>query len=138
MPEPKNRHQHARARDAVIRELGSCATEQDVVQVLYADLHPAFGYDTITLQVLEREGWYHSLAVQRGVLQDTRREQLAGTSLGDLYEQGRTSVLDVGANGWADAVWLQPPGAGRRPRLGIWVPVHRLGRPGGAWCRTRS
>ena len=132
MPEPKNRHQHARVRDTVIRGLGSCATEQDVVQVLYADLHPAFGYDTITLQVLEREGWYHSLAVQRGVLQDTRRQQLGSTSLGELYDQGRTSVLDVEANGWADAVWLPPPGAGRRPRLGIWVPMHRLGRPVGA------
>ncbi|MBO0690783.1 MAG: GAF domain-containing protein, partial [Candidatus Dormibacteraeota bacterium] len=140
-------------RDTVIRGLRSCATEQDIVQVLYADLHPAFGYDTVNLQVLEREGWYHSLAVQRGVLQDTRRQQLARTSLGELYEQGRTSVLDVEAGGGMDALWIPPPGTGRRPRRGegrgrraspgggpggvptrlaIWVPVYRLGRPLGA------
>lgn len=132
MPEPKNRHQRARVRDAVVRGLGSCATEQDVVQVLYADLHPVFGYDAIDLQVLEREGWCHSLAVERGVLRDTRRQQVSNTSLGELYEGGRTSVLDVEAGGGAGAVRTSPPGAGRRPPRRIWVPVHGLGSPVGA------
>ncbi|HSR24411.1 MAG TPA: hypothetical protein VLW53_12725, partial [Candidatus Eisenbacteria bacterium] len=58
--------------DRLVHALSSCATEADLVQVLYAELHPVFGYDSINLQVLEREGWYHSLAIDRGVLQDVR------------------------------------------------------------------
>src|SRR5207249_11848152 len=58
---------------ALIHELGSCVTEADLVQVLYRGLHGRFGYDVINLQVLEREGWYHSLPMDAGVLQDVRR-----------------------------------------------------------------
>src|ERR1019366_4091781 len=45
---------------ALVHELGSCVTEADIVQVLYRGLEPIFGYDVVLLQVLEREGWYHS------------------------------------------------------------------------------
>src|SRR5690348_8360643 len=53
---------------ALVHELGSCVTEADIVQVLYRGLNPLFGYDVINLHVLEREGWYHSLPVDSGVL----------------------------------------------------------------------
>src|SRR5437588_118737 len=37
----------AALRRSLIRALSSCATEADFVQVLYAELHPEFGYDVI-------------------------------------------------------------------------------------------
>src|SRR5882762_9911175 len=57
---------------ALVHELGSCITEADIVQVLYRGLEPLFGYDVVVLQTLEREGWYQSLAIDSGVLQDMR------------------------------------------------------------------
>src|SRR5882762_982096 len=62
---------------ALVHELSSCVTEADIVQVLYRGLEPLFGYDVVVLQGLEREGWYHSLAIDSGVLQDIRRRPLA-------------------------------------------------------------
>ncbi|TMB76356.1 MAG: hypothetical protein E6J46_11930, partial [Chloroflexi bacterium] len=58
---------------ALVHELSSCVTEADLVQVLYRGLGARFGYDAINLQVLERQGWYHSLPMDAGVLQDVRR-----------------------------------------------------------------
>src|SRR5579859_6569720 len=69
----------------LVRALSSCATEADLVQVLYAELRHVFGYDSINLQVLEREGWYHSLAIDRGVLQDVRRRPLVESLFADCY-----------------------------------------------------
>src|SRR6266511_2672534 len=77
----------------LVRALSSCATEADLVQVLYAELHPEFGYDSINLQVLEREGWYHSLAIDHGVLQDVRRRQLVESFFADCYPEPRARVL---------------------------------------------
>src|ERR1044072_1675492 len=57
---------------ALVHELGTCVTEADIVQVLYRGLQAKFGYGAINLQVLEREGWYHSLAADAGGLQDVR------------------------------------------------------------------
>src|ERR1700736_152386 len=56
-------------RATLVTSLTSCVTEADVVQVLYASLRPRLGYDVVSLHVLEREGWYHALAVDHGVLQ---------------------------------------------------------------------
>src|ERR1700716_2775102 len=70
---------------ALVHELGSCVTEADIVQVLYRGLEPLFGYDAVVLQGLEREGWYHSLAIDSGVLQDIRRRPLADSMFAKLY-----------------------------------------------------
>src|SRR4030088_1123365 len=78
----------------VVRALSSCTTEGDLVQVLYAELHPLFGYDVVNLQVLEREGWYHSLVIERGVLQDVRRRQVAESLFADHYRAPVTRVME--------------------------------------------
>jgi PAS domain S-box-containing protein len=114
----------------LVRALSSCATEADLVQVLYAELRPAFGYDSINLQVLEREGWYHSLAIDRGVLQDVRRRLLVESLFADCYGEPRARVVEPPA----DATQLsgRGPGVSRRPRTLIWVPVLHGGRPVGS------
>src|SRR5215472_18291763 len=81
-------------RGRLVKALSSCATEADLVQVLYAELHPAFGYDSIDLQVLEREGWYHSLAIDRGVLQDVRRRLVVESFFADCYREPRPRVME--------------------------------------------
>src|SRR5215831_17630962 len=98
----------------LVRALSSCATEADLVQVLYAELSKAFGYDSINLQVLEREGWYHSLAIDRGVLQDVRRRQLGQSSFAGFYEDPVTRVLPVAPA--ASTQQGRGPGVARRPR----------------------
>src|SRR2546423_3194141 len=89
--EPGPRRTGLRAR--LVRALSSCATEGDIVQVLYAELHPVYGYDSINLQVLEREGWYHSLAIDSGVLQDVRRRLVVESMFADFYRDAVTRVL---------------------------------------------
>src|SRR5215472_1275127 len=116
----------------LVRTLSSCATEADLVQVLYAELHPAFGYDSIDLQVLEHEGWYHSLAIERGVLQDVRRRLLVESFLADCYREPRARVLEPPAD-TAD-VRGRGPGPSKRPHTLIWVPVMHGGRPVGSVC----
>src|SRR6266536_1843061 len=114
----------------LVRGLSSCATEADLVQVLYAELHPVFGYDSINLQVLEREGWYHSLAIDKGVLQDVRRRLLVESNFADYYREPRTQVTVP-----SSATTYQTgrgPGPARRPRTLIWVPVLHGGRPVGS------
>src|SRR3979409_485979 len=69
----------------LVHELGSCVTEADIVQVLYRGLEPLFGYDAVVLHSLEREGWYHSLAIDSGVLQDMRRRPLATSMFAHMY-----------------------------------------------------
>src|SRR5215470_10112148 len=107
------------------RALSSCATEADLVQVLYAELRPVFGYDSINLQVLEREGWYHSLAIDRGVLQDVRRRLVVESFFADCYRDPKARVLEPPA----DAMQLRGrgPGVSRRPRTLVWVPVLHAG-----------
>src|SRR5712692_1619599 len=108
-------------RQALIQGLRSCATEADVVQVLYSALHPLFGYDVINLQVLEREGWFHSLAVDQGVLQDVRRRRLEETVLGSLYERGKPEVVHPAAG--VGSQRARGPGAGKPVRSIVWMPV---------------
>jgi two-component system phosphate regulon sensor histidine kinase PhoR len=105
---------------ALIHELGSCVTEADLVQVLYRGLQPGFGYDVLNLHVLEREGWYHSVAIDSGVLQDVRRRPLKESTYAKNYSNPRTAVVPTES-------WRQEkgkgPGVGRRTRFAIWVPV---------------
>src|SRR5437879_5269011 len=79
-------------RARLVRALASCATEADIAQVLYAELHAVFGYYVVNLHILEREGWYHSLPVDHGVLQDVRRRRLAESTFAPYYGQPNTVV----------------------------------------------
>lgn len=114
----------------LLQGLASCATEADVVQILYAELHPEFGYDIINLQVLEREGWYHSNAIDRGVLQDVRRRLLATSNFAEFYRQPRTVA------GYATPATIfergRGPGRAKHPQTLIWVPILHHGEPIGA------
>src|SRR2546421_1417393 len=109
---------------ALIHELGSCVTEADIVQVLYRGLQPLFGYGVVLLQVLEREGWYHSLAIDTGVLQDLRRRPLSGSVFAHQYKNPRTTVVH---NDPKKVELARGPGARRMTKLSIWVPVEHQG-----------
>src|SRR5712691_6260012 len=76
---------------ALVHEPGSCVTEADIVQVLYRGLHPLFGYDVVNLHILEREGWYHSLQMDFGVLQDLRRKPLVASVFAQQYANPQTT-----------------------------------------------
>src|SRR3984893_14250970 len=110
---------------ALVHELGSCITEADIIQVLYRGLEPLFGYDVVLLQVLEREGWYHSVAIDSGVLQDLRRRPLSGSIWAEHYtvpspivvKSTDTKHLEIGKG----------PGGARLPKFAIWVPVEHQG-----------
>jgi PAS domain S-box-containing protein len=110
---------------ALVHELSSCVTEADIVQVLYRGLHPLFDYGVVLLQVLEREGWYHSLAIDLGVLQDLRRRPLAGTVFAGNYKTPRTTVI---VNDPKRKEQARGPGAHRMTKLSIWVPVEHRGQ----------
>ena len=118
-------------RRELSQALASCATEADIVQVLYAELHPRYGYDTINLQVLEREGWYHSVPIDRGVLQDVRRRLLAESNFARNYADPKVSVIlpDYGEISYERG---RGPGVSRRPEVLIWVPILHRGQAIGA------
>ena len=109
---------------ALVHELGSCVTEADLLQVLYRGLHPRFGYDVIALHVLEREGWYRSLPIDSGVLQDMRRLVLRTSAFAKLYANPRLTVVPAAVSSQSRA---RGPGAGRQVRFAIWVPVMHQG-----------
>lgn len=106
---------------ALVHELGSCVTEADLVQVLYRGLQPRFGYDVINLQVLEREGWYHSVAVDAGVLQDIRRRPLRESTVARYFSNPKTTVIPA-VESWRQE-FGKGPGTPVRPKFAIWVPV---------------
>src|SRR5205807_4258708 len=83
---------------AIVHELGTCVTEADLVQVLYRGLNTRFGYDAINLQVLEREGWYHSLPIDFGVLQDLRRRLVRDSNFARQFANPKTTVLPLGSS----------------------------------------
>jgi GAF domain-containing protein len=112
-------------RTRLLRGLASCATEADIVQTLYAELHPEFGYDVILLQVLEREGWFHETPMDRGVLQDVRRRRLADSVFAAHYEQPRTVADRSPAVAPART---RGPGAKKTPHGYIWVPILHRGQ----------
>src|ERR1700674_3688270 len=110
---------------ALVHELGSCVTEADIVQVLYRGLEPLFGYDVVVLHSLEREGWYHSIAIDTGVLQDIRRRPLATSMFADLYKDPRTTLVPIKDPTLEEQA--KGPGAEQTPRLVIWVPGEHQG-----------
>jgi signal transduction histidine kinase len=116
-------------RDALIRALATCATEADVVQVLYSQLRPLFGYDALNLQVLEREGWHHRLIVDQGVLQDIKRMPVAESYFARNLAEGAVSV---GRFSGAKVNYGRGPGAPDQPRSFIWVPIRHRGEMTGA------
>ena len=109
---------------ALIQELGTCVTEADLVQVLYRGLQRRFGYNAINLQVLEREGWYHSLPIDAGVLQDIRRRPLSESMFAGQFANPRTTVLPLESTQQEKG---KGPGARVKSRLAIWVPVRHQG-----------
>ena len=112
------------AASALVHELGTCVTEADLLQVLYRGLHTRFGYEAILLQVLEREGWYRSLPIDSGVLQDMRRLVLSKSTFAKLYANPRLTVVPLALSSQQRG---RGPGVDRQVRLAIWVPVMHQG-----------
>src|SRR2546430_14384690 len=107
------------------RALDACATESEVVQVLYARLSHVYGFDVIDLEVLEREGWCRRTVVDHGVLQDTRRIPLEESQFAEHYREGVTAVghpLD------AKLERGREPGVPKPIRTNVWVPIRRRRR----------
>src|SRR5437660_3910418 len=104
-------------RRRLVRALASCATEADIVQTLYAELRPEFGYDVVILHVLEREGWYHMTPIDHGVLQDVIRQPLAKSVFATHYERPRTVVSNPTSTAPFRA---RGPGLKKTPQSYIW------------------
>jgi PAS domain S-box-containing protein len=92
--------------------------------VLYHGLQGRFGYDAINLQVLERQGWYHSLPIDAGVLQDMRRRPLRESTFARQYATPKTAVVPIES---ARQESGKGPGGGVTSKLAIWVPVMHQG-----------
>jgi two-component system phosphate regulon sensor histidine kinase PhoR len=119
-------------RARLIRGLPSCGTEADIVQLLYSELHPVFGYDPINLQVLEREGWYQHLAIDHGLLQDVGRRRLSESIFGANYERAESVVGYPTPAKHRVPAEARGPGGDRAPQTVIWVPIPHRGRVIGA------
>src|SRR5439155_1049364 len=113
----------------LIHELSTCATEADIVQVLFYGLQPLFKYDVVLLHVLEREGWYHSQPVDSGVLQNMRRRPLVSSAFAQHYSAPRATVVTLDPERMEQGTG---PGAGRFAKFAIFVPVKHQGRVIGA------
>jgi two-component system phosphate regulon sensor histidine kinase PhoR len=113
----------------LLHELASCLTEADMLQVLYRNLQPKFGYEVILLTVMEKGGWYRSLPIDSGVLQDSRRRPISGSAFARQYAKPKLSVLQAGTK--AQQVG-RGPGTGKRIRFVIWAPVEHQGELIGA------
>src|SRR5438094_10276005 len=109
---------------ARVQELGTCVTEADLVQVLYRGLRPRFDYITINLQVLERQGWYHSLPIDTGVLQDVRRRLVGESAFARQFAHPKTTVLPLAS---LRQLTGTGPGVRVRSKVAIWVPVMHQG-----------
>jgi two-component system, OmpR family, phosphate regulon sensor histidine kinase PhoR len=111
--------------NALVQELSTCVTEADLVQVLYRGLQKKYGYDTINLQVLEREGWYHSLPIDAGVLQDIGRRPVRESMYARQFANPKTTVLPIESE--TPLLKGKGPGSKVRSKLAIWVPVKHQG-----------
>src|SRR5207248_1315998 len=78
----------------------------------------------INLQVLEREGWYHSLPMDAGVLQEVRGRAVRESNFARQFANPKTTVLPVES---AQQEAGTGPGARVRSKLVIWVPVLHQG-----------
>jgi hypothetical protein len=121
-----------RLRARLVRALPSCGTEADIVQLLYSELRPVFGYDPINLHVLEREGWFHNLAIDHGLLQDVRRKRLSESLFAANYEQFDTTVSYHPPEKRSLVDQGRGPGVDKYPQTLIWVPIQLHGRLIGA------
>jgi GAF domain-containing protein len=121
-----------RLRARLVRALPSCGTEADIVQLLYSELRPVFGYDPINLHVLEREGWFHNLAIDHGLLQDVRRKRLSESLFAANYNQLETVVSYLTPEKRALTDAGRGPGLDKFPQTLIWVPIQLHGRLIGA------
>ena len=110
---------------ALVQELGTCVTEADLLQVLYRGLQGKFGYDAINLQVLEREGWYHSLPMDAGVLQDVRRRPVRESTYARQFANPKTTVAPIQSDRPLEKG--KGPGVRVRSKVAIWVPVMHQG-----------
>ncbi|TMF88977.1 MAG: GAF domain-containing protein [Chloroflexi bacterium] len=110
----------ASTRQGLVAALRSCATEADIVQVLYQYLRSAYGYDVVALTVLEREGWYHAVGVDQGILQDVQRRRLVESLFAPFYEAGKTEVIHPPVE---EAGRSRGPGARKVPRTIIFSPL---------------
>src|SRR5690348_16578050 len=104
----------------LVQELASCLTEADILQVLYRNLQPRFGYDVILLTVLEKDGWQRVLPIDSGVLQDSRRLPLSGSAFARQYANPKLTVLPAGTKTQTRG---RGPGSGQRIKFVIWAPV---------------
>nr|MDQ6949526.1 GAF domain-containing protein [Actinomycetota bacterium] len=121
-----------RLKARLIRALASCGTEADIVQLLHSELRPVFGYDPIALQVLEREGWYHHLAIDHGLLQDLRRRRLSESIFEPYYKHNETVVSYPRQTEQMVTEEARGPGLDKIPQTVIWVPISLHGRVIGA------
>jgi two-component system phosphate regulon sensor histidine kinase PhoR len=110
--------------NALIHELSTCVTEADIVQVLYRSLSVRFGYLSVNLQVLEREGWFHSQVVDTGVLQDVRRRPLRESLFARSFANPKTTILPLESQRLLKG---KGPGINVKSRVAIWVPVMHQG-----------
>ena len=111
------------SRDRLLQALESCATEGEIAQVLFTSLSPVFGYQVVTLHVLEGDGSYHAIAVDAGILQHRVRGLLSRSVTKGLYENGVTAVVrpDAGLRR------SRGTGRGQEPHLLLWVPLSHRG-----------
>jgi len=112
-------------RNRLPAALSSCMTEADIVQVLYTELQQEFGYDAITLHVLEREGQLHALVVDHGVLQDVKHHTVAESSFAAHYADPKAQI---GHTAELAAYAGRGPGARKRPSTYVWVPIFHRGQ----------
>ena len=104
----------------LLQELASCLTEADILQVLYRNLQPRYGYDAISLHVIEKDGWYRALPIDSGVLQDSRRRPLSGSAFARQYANPKLTVMPAGTSAQSTA---RGPGTGQKIKFVIWAPV---------------
>src|SRR3984893_5436468 len=119
---------HRRLKARLIRGLASCGTEADIVQLLYSELRPVFGYDPIALQVLEREGWFHHLAIDHGLLQDVRRRRVSESIFARNFDELETDVSYPKQTEQLVTEEARGPGLDKIPQTVIWVPIVLHGR----------
>ena len=111
--------------NALVHELSTCVTEADLLQVLHRGLQGKFGYDAINLQILEREGWYHSLAMDAGVLQDVRRRPVRESMYVRQFANPKSTVIPIESHARLEIG--KGPGVRVRSKMAIWVPVKHQG-----------
>jgi two-component system, OmpR family, phosphate regulon sensor histidine kinase PhoR len=110
---------------ALIHELSSCVTEADLIQVLYRNLRPRFGYEVVVLQVPERNGWMRWLPIDSGVLQDVYRRPIGESLFAEHYANPKITILPA-VESMTQAIG-KGPGASRNVKFAIWVPVKHQG-----------